>query len=1376
MPNPRAQKPLSFDQIIKDAKSLGVPAQALLDALAGGVKGSVSATVGAPADIYNLLNQASFRGQLPTMPYGSEDISKMLPDVTPTQDKSRQHSAEYGENMGSFIPTPMAGQALKGAVKLGAKGARALGEGLGQLAPSGSGPQTLASQVGAIKLKGGNWFANEVENKLKGLKQKTPAGNDSTEMLRQMRERYTPEAMANMQEGSRANILENFAQLEKDDALNNWVDKNLTNYIKKEMGTPEDPVRLMIDRRVEEINKKHKEDMARANRVAQRAIEETDPRRQANLQREANRLKAEANSDLELSLKHTYHFPFESNSFNPNEINSIEKIRKKEGFPAEGMGKSDQAKAYETNIDLFIDPKKVGEIQALPARLAEANLAELERSKAKINLDAKVNEHLEKTYPSLSNQQINDLVIRMGIDEKESMVGDNAYSNANAKAHSLRSSDDNVNLRRLKEDPDINKIAPEANIYSVQTYPLMFEHILDVLKEDLANGRLKPEDLKNISVEQAVRKTADYDKEMARKMAEAQFKITEGMPVHKEYPEGYKWIELTAPKKELPSGWSVKEALNPMGGKQFQVFDENGSPIVGAYGRTEKSALNSATKQLGRPELEKALQYEGETMGHCVGGYCPDVLERRSRIFSLRDTKGEPHVTVEVKPNQHLDYNTWFDRQPEEIQNRIAQRRLEDRNHDIYEGPEYLADRESQPPKIVQIKGKQNLAPKEQYLPFVQDFVKSGNWSDVGDLKNTGLNKIGNQYLTSEELKPKTQEALNYLNTHPAFEPHRQANREYLDALDKEFSTNEPVYTRHEMNELERRYSQILHPEVRYTLNEMKAGLSNPEEYDVDSLGRRLADIEKLREIHGDVPQVPPVEGMKRGGAVNISNNPDTMFMELMDKKMKEGGAEADTKLTPSQWLEAQGNKPIEPFTPIEDLTANLKGLATLPSRMYEGAKLLVNDPKAYFADMKAPTAEELAMAFNPSHIGMLGATKGIPVKFDRAPALTKAEINAMAERMAPQVMGEFVRAKPTASQPNPSTSVSGKSRKQFESEKDLGLKTRDLSPPVTPSEFDYTDPANKGKLLIGTSGDVTPTGKEILEIKGVPIEPVEQQGGPEYGLRNKGIWAASNDQAQAYQNQAKRASEAHGGAEPLLHYHRMTDEANLYAMHHLHTLLNYLKPEELAKIDPSKYGQLVKLIQEKDVGFGLHPEFGGFTDPLSLTLHAQIDPDFRRHLGKILQMPSTAKNFGLRNGLDVLASTSEPELRNLEAGSSGFAIAPIDIHTPYVPYTSPNRTYETDILGGEVKRSRHPVPYELSYRDATKYLVDNPPEKGSNNVFGRLNFTKPRQIIDQQFQDEVGQYMDAMKRLTGKKKGGAISNNPDTMFMELNDKKFKRK
>lgn len=45
----------------------------------------------------------------------------------------------------------------------------------------------------------------------------------------------------------------------------------------------------------------------------------------------------------------------------------------------------------------------------------------------------------------------------------------------------------------------------------------------------------------------------------------------------------------------------------------------------------------------------------------------------------------------------------------------------------------------SEHPRILQIKGKQNRAPNPEYLPYVQDFVKSGKWEEVGDLRNTGL-------------------------------------------------------------------------------------------------------------------------------------------------------------------------------------------------------------------------------------------------------------------------------------------------------------------------------------------------------------------------------------------------------------------------------------------------------------------------------------------------------------------------------------------------------------------------------------------------------------------------------------------------------------
>jgi hypothetical protein len=1090
MPNPRAQKPLSYEQIIKDAKSLGVPAQALLDALAGGVKGSVSATVGAPADIYNLASTLT-GNRLGNIPYGSEDISKMLPDVIPTQDKSRQHSAEYGETMGSFIPTPISGQALKGAVKLGAKGARALGEEAGRRAVMGESftpfVNTAIPQTHVVKPKGGNWLNNSVEEGLYPLTKNIL----NEQGIRNLGERQGQEVVDRYMEGHK-----------KDVALNNWVNKNLTNYVKKEMGTPEDPVRKLAEEGI-------------------------------------------------------LHSPMEAGRYRVPE--NVKQARFNAGFPIEGMGQSDLAKAWEHLSDASIKPQ---------------------------------------TVEQLINPQF----------QKEGNVNSNIYQAERNKAN----------------NPWLEKLDPKDIVHETRDpfNNLGFDHILDVLKEDITNGRLRPESLKNVSMEQAVRRAHEYDQELAKKMEDARAKNLENMTVHKEYPDGMKWVQLDKPG-------------------QFAAESDSMGHSVRGYEPPK-----------GHPDwIPESGDSGSEYYGH--GGW-EAIKNKEAKVYSLVDPKGNPHTTVEVKANQnpYPVSGEAFAMLPQSTKAQYGQyvREWRQRNphiEDLTDEHTTQALKEAgvppQPDSITQIKGKGNLKPVDTYIPYVQDFVKSGNWGDVGDLHNTGLFNVQGKYFTEPEL---TEAAKKYGRMGVQDTPWEVARQRHIDAGVPE-----------------------------------EEALANWVDAFKDGRGR--LDIPPEPPVEA-TPNLPPPETpqFKRGGKVHITDNLDTQWAETAFKPHMAGGGEI--------------------------------------------AKLVEKAIK-------------------------------IPTKFERATPLTKEAIDAMAERMAPQVNGEFVRAKPSASNPNPSTSVTGKSQKQFENEKNLGLVTRDIKPTVKPREFDYTDPKNKGKVLIGTSGDVTPTNKEILEIKGVPIEPTEQQGGGEYGLYNKGIYAASNDQAQAYQAQAKRASEAYGDAEPLLHYHRMTDEANLYAMHHLQTLLNYMKPEELAKIDPSKYGQLVKLIQEKDVGFGLHPQFGGFEDPLSINLHAQIDPDFRRHVGKILQMPSISKNFGLRSGLDVLAATSEPELRNLEAGSGGFAIAPIDIKTPYTPYTSPNRTYETDILGGEVQRSKYPLTYQLAYPDATQFLIENPPEKGANNVFGRLNFTKPRQIIDQQFQDEVGQYMDKMKELTGKKEGGEV-------------------
>lgn len=273
----------------------------------------------------------------------------------------------------------------------------------------------------------------------------------------------------------------------------------------------------------------------------------------------------------------------------------------------------------------------------------------------------------------------------------------------------------------VEKDPWLAKVPPETRVYELlggANEELGMQHLVDELKNAInpesglpASLRLKYQDLEKVTVPQAVERVAKINEWRAAQKAEADMAraMNPATQVVKEYPEqGFKWVELRQPK-ELPEGWTEKNGA---------YYDPKGERHV----------------HPGTESLADALKYEGETMGHCVGGYCPDVVEGRSRIYSLRDKKGQPHVTIEVKPGVE---NPSITEGEFRGQKRFIVNNKGTGFPTIEEAQQYA--REISTPEIVQIKGKANRAPNPEYLPAVQDFVRSGNWSGIGDLKNTGL-------------------------------------------------------------------------------------------------------------------------------------------------------------------------------------------------------------------------------------------------------------------------------------------------------------------------------------------------------------------------------------------------------------------------------------------------------------------------------------------------------------------------------------------------------------------------------------------------------------------------------------------------------------
>jgi len=326
--------------------------------------------------------------------------------------------------------------------------------------------------------------------------------------------------------------------------------------------------------------------------------------------------------------------------------------------------------------------------------------------------------------------------------------------------------------------PDwMNKADPATPMYGLQMEgdPLGFGHVLDYL--DAAQGAhkwqdimrtpdfdpalmspaertkanlhaaglsLSPEQVARTSVADAVRKTAAWNKFMAEnQFGPADPDLARGIAaVHKEYPEaGMRWVKLgnkdpVHTAGTLPEGYSLHQEADPTRGWAYGIKQPNG--MQQHFAHTPEEALASFNAARAKDDLSAGLNAEGNAMGHCVGGYCEDVASRGTEIYSLRDKNNNPHVTVEVSPPRA---STVLKGLTDQGYSSTALRNAYNKTNGALSWDQWLMNNWGQeaPKEIQQIKGKQNAAPVDKYLPFVQDFVQSGNWGHVGDLRNTGL-------------------------------------------------------------------------------------------------------------------------------------------------------------------------------------------------------------------------------------------------------------------------------------------------------------------------------------------------------------------------------------------------------------------------------------------------------------------------------------------------------------------------------------------------------------------------------------------------------------------------------------------------------------
>ena len=692
-------------QFEKEKRSMRKPG-AVQDVL---MRGPVAAYAGAPADILGmggeLLDYAQKKipalrkpasvmdtGPQKVPPMGYAPVFPLSPEnsygTTAAQEMMGKAGLTTGEERplfetGAMVGAPVAGYA-------GLKAGKALAPTAKEMLDVQLQQMMSPYQMNVIKPEGGNWVKNATSKYLEGLKyldEVDPLGVMSPA------EKAAEQAIVN--------------------SMNNFVDKKMTRYVQNQMGTPSDPVRLQADAWAETqktlLAEKQKQiDKVRADIEKARRERNVDPEVLTRSQARLRELQKE--QDL---IKNRKGLHFTPDNFHVDSERA--RLRRKAvGAQEENMGASPIARGWENLSDQTIVQAPYEDL--IPSLDMPSSIVEM--------------------WKAAPIEERPNIVANWKKEQLERLGGQYAIDNPEALAYGM-------NTGRRSTD-------------------LGFSHLMDELDNALRPSQglpeylqLTPKTLDKMSMQQAVEHVDKINAWRASQKAEVDKAraANAATVVHKEYPEqGLRWVEIKSPDAatiELPEGVTRKQMSQTQGGLEVP-----GIGYVAAKYDAEIGDLNwakaeaDAKKILAQKPLEDALKYEGEILQHCVGGYCPDVLEGRSRIFSLRDADGRPHATIEVEPEARIGFRQGEGpKTPDEdyaLRNQYVAGVNDGSISNDMTFAEWWRSKNNIPEparreRISQIKGLQNKKPEAEFMPYIQDFVKSGDWSYVGDIHHADL-------------------------------------------------------------------------------------------------------------------------------------------------------------------------------------------------------------------------------------------------------------------------------------------------------------------------------------------------------------------------------------------------------------------------------------------------------------------------------------------------------------------------------------------------------------------------------------------------------------------------------------------------------------
>jgi hypothetical protein len=555
-------------------------------------------------------------------------------------------------------------------------------------------------------------------------------------------------------------------------------------------------------------------------------------------------------------------------------------------------------------------------------------------------------------------------------------------------------------------------------------------------------------------------------------------------------------------------------------------------------------------------------------------------------------------------------------------------------------------------------------------------------------MHHTDLHKLGSEYLTSLEAeakyKPKIQEALNFLETHPSLEQQRIAQKAAEEFRGDVF---DPEYDR-----LNTAAGRPIAGGVPYTIRELRALLTSPEDWvnqgetiytPISTALDRINDAKQELRIFDE----PPIEGMKAGGRVNFSNNPDAMRMELGNKKFAMGGAVGENDVgSPSPQNSAS---PVPSF----QVGGVVKKAAAKSAKAVKPSLVIKSEPSLIVSNL---IDEE------PNIAKRLGAEA-------RAKRQKAIEAEGKRQEAAKQTQPSVGYRPSTPQKPDPLVGT------RFVNEPAFGLNPND--------PFDIT----KYK---GGSGMVLPWDSQSRNVKTTQVSGVDlpnqifdvTHGGIPYAFDTqhvaKGIAGASGEEIskriKTRSDIAVKANKDRGGTGELLHFpitmgYRAEDYALPYSEFSFDIINHKLMTGELTKREADELSEMVRNFTppgKKYKGKKPFAEFAGFTEPEGLN---QIytgeglkvpSGELRKAIAdRIIWQKGSQEKLGF-NAEDLMNATTYEPLRGVDKGFIGSTAMR---NTPTGMQLSPSAgkyPYDTDFSGEHLGRLDDIVDTEaLFYR-----------------------------------------------------------------------------